>query len=175
MKEEKEELTPEVNLDTVLKATKKIFALYDLNDEYHTPDLFMFITKADDVWLEFHLLKWMGSVCNSNEVYVSYINESIVKWDGCSHINLYGEDALVEPADGYYHVCGSWSYANMINSYLMIHQVAYKELNNNHPESKKEFFEDCKYLNKLLEVFNKEYEIKEIDKSQYKYSIRDYD
>ena len=175
MIEEKDCLTPEVNLDTVVKATKKIFALFDVNDETHTPELFMFITKADDVWLEFHLLEWTGSVCDSNEVYVSYINESIVKWDGCSHINLYGEDALVEPADSYYHVCGSWCYANMINSYLMINQVACMELNNNHPENKKQFFKECKYLNNLLEVFNKEYEIKEIDKSQYKYSIREYD
>jgi hypothetical protein len=49
------------------------------------------------------------------------------------------------------------------------------ELNNNHPENKKRFFKECKYLNNLLEVFNKEYEIKEIDISQYKYSIREYD
>jgi hypothetical protein len=104
---------------------------------------------------------------NRKNFAVQYVTSGKVKFDLCSHFYYTGEDSFVEEeADSYYHVCGDYSYLTMIITQCAILHIA-KELfekNGTHFNCGDEFKSTLK---QFMDVFEKEYEVTEIDLKEY--------
>lgn len=154
-------------LENTLKETKIAYSVNSPGDEYQ--DLIVLITEHDRCYIEMTVLKpccWWSDD-NHKNVAVQYITSGKIKFDLCSHFYYTGQDTFVEKyPDSYYHICGEGSYLTMIITQCAILHVA-KELiekNGGKFNCGDKFVET---LSKFMEIFEKEYEVTEIDLKEW--------
>lgn len=116
-----------------------VIATYEQTEDYEM--------SADGVIQE--AVSWDGDSGEPCEI--KFFAGVMVKWDGCSHINFYGEDYIDKDSgdkDSYYHLCGVGSYINfmrlLVFAYeIMVEHVGYEKV------LEKEEYEELKQLNLL--------------------------
>lgn len=157
-----------MELEKILKDTKKTFIVCDKEDEDDI-DMFFLITDIDAVWIRGVVLKFCAhDAFNKKNQYVEFLTSFYIKWDGCSHFYFTGEYSLQKnekDIDGYYHICGAYSYIIMINTFLASLAIATRLIE---PEA-----EDlsCDYSDALMKEFFNHYLIKEVENDKYNISV----
>jgi hypothetical protein len=155
-----------MELEEILKDTKKTFIVCDKEDE-NDIDMFFLITDIQEAYINGVVLKSCAfDACNKKNRYAKFLTSFYIKWDGCSHFYFTGEDSLQhkeEENDGYYHICGAYSYIIMINTFLASLAIAEKLIKNAEDLS-------CDYSNALMKVFDDHYLIKEVENDKYNLS-----
>ena len=156
-----------MKLEDILKKKKKMYIVGE-DDDDHNFDILIVLTTVESCWIKGHAFSWAGGGGGDmpKDIYLQYISEFQIGWDACSHFYFTGEDSLIqEEPDQYYHVCGIYCYSVMIDTYLALIQIA-KSLFTQ-PHQLENFVSP--YTEALLEVFNKNSHIKEIDGSEFSF------
>lgn len=156
-----------MELEEILKDTKKIFIVCDKEDEDDI-DIFFLITDIDNVCIRGVVLKFCArDAYNKKNQYAKFLTSFYIKWDGCSHFYFTGEDTLQnneEGYDSYYHICGAYSYVIIINTFLAALEIATRLIESSEDLS-------CDYSDALMKEFDNHYLIKEIKKDEYNLSL----
>lgn len=154
------------NLEELLNETKVAYAIKSPGDEYQ--DLIVLVVMNDQCYVEMTVVEpcsWDAN--NHKNVAVQYITSAKVKFDLCSHFYYTGEDTFTEEEnDSYYHVCGEFSYLKMIVTQCAVLHIA-KDLitkNGGHFNCGEGF---CAELQRFMEIFEKEYEVTEINLKEW--------
>lgn len=157
------------NLEEYLKETKIAYEVKLPADEHQ--DLIVLVTKIWKPTFELVVLEpcsWKSE--NNKNVRVQYVTSGSVKFDLCSHFYYTGEDSFIEKEpDSYYHVCGDYSYRTMIITQCAILHIAKEvfEKNGTRFNCGDEF---NSILKQFMEIFEKEYEVTEIDLKEWEIS-----
>jgi len=159
-----------MELEKILKDTKKTFIVCDKEDEDDI-DMFFLITDIEEAYINGVVLESCGyDACNKKNRYAKFLTSFYIKWDGCSHFYFTGEDSLQhkeEENDGYYHICGAYSYIIMINTFLASLAIANKLIDSEVEDL------SCDYSDALMKEFDNRYLIKEVKNDEYNLSPYD--
>ena len=154
------------NLEELLNDTEVAYVVKSPGNDYQ--DLIVLVTNHDQAYIGMTVVEpcsWSSD--DHKNLAVQYITSAKVKFDLCSHFYYTGEDSFIDKEpDSYYHICGDSSYLTMIITQCAILHIA-KEL-----IEKDGVFFNCgekfgETLSKFMEVFEKEYEVTEIDLKEW--------
>ena len=154
------------NLEELLNETKVAYAVKSPGDDYQ--DLIVLVTNHNQAYIEMTVVEPCAWDANNHKNFgVQYVTSAKVKFDLCSHFYYTGEDSFTEEEnDSYYHVCGEFSYLKMIITQCAILHIA-KDLitkNGGHFNCGEGFGVE---LQRFMDVFEKDYEVTEIDLNEY--------
>jgi hypothetical protein len=153
------------NLEELLNETKVAYVVKSTCDDYQ--DLIVLVTRFDNCYVEMTVVEpcsWDAN--NHKNLAVQYITSAKVKFDLCSHFYYTGEDSFTEEPDSYYHVCGDSAYLTMIITQCAILHIA-KELIEKNDGPFNCGYKFVETLSKFMEIFEKEYEVTEINLKEW--------